>query len=195
MVFILIVILSINVTEGKRKIVTSAEDCATCLADITNYQGVCTSKYGYGLSYCCSADDMEFDASCRDAPFCSNWTLSEKMYPLACPHEKYPCGITTPHLPLSLGDDFTVNIDRFFSPVDSCFFNVTAIDKIPLEDLDPYNRKYIMVNFKKIVGMDVYIATAPTAANITDDDVIQVTGAKLNFTQNISQPLFVVLQP
>lgn len=73
-----------------------------------------------------------------------NWNITDSnMKYITCPHEKYDCGISKPNIGLSLNQSVTLELSRYFNTKSSCYYELTANDQVALEDLDPYNRKYI----------------------------------------------------
>ncbi len=69
---------------------------------------------------------------------------------------------------------------------DVCYYKLSAKDQVDLDDLDPYNRKYIQILVKTISGLDAYVGTAQNASMLDELSVTTVSSAALNFTQNIS---------
>jgi hypothetical protein len=79
-------------------------ECAACLLDTTNFAGVCRSKSGSSVAYCCTTDEMDKTrTACGDSPLCSNAIAESNMWPVTCPHEMYPCGAKSPEISLKLG--------------------------------------------------------------------------------------------
>jgi len=79
-----------------------------------------------------------------------------------------------------------VKVQKLMGPEDTCYYKLSAKDQVDLEDLDPYNRKYIQIQIKTVSGLDAYVGTAQNASMLDDLSVTTVTAAKLNFTQNIT---------
>jgi len=115
-------------TAAPRTLISKGEDCKTCIANTTAYEAVCQSNYGYGASYCCTEDDMTTEDTCMNAPLCSNTIDVMSMKYTTCPHEKYPCGISTPDLKLEFGQDVTIKVQKLMGPEDICYYKVTAKD-------------------------------------------------------------------
>lgn len=102
---------------------------------------------------------------CASADFCSDVMTSDiaqKFRTVTCPHERYPCGSSSPIVTLSLGQTVALKINKLFSPGDKCYYNFKASDKIDAEDLDPYNRKYIQIYVEKLTAMNGKIGVTST---------------------------------
>ena len=106
--------------------------------------GVCRSTFGSTTSYFCSLDEIEDEGSvCGKSPLCSTEISSSNLWPLTCPHEKYPCGANSPEIELREGLTLTLRVNKLFDEDNTCYYHIYATDRIDPDDLDTYNRKYL----------------------------------------------------
>ena len=178
-------------TSAFSTIYTGAE-CSACLLDTTNYAGVCRSKSGATVSYCCSEEEMETDRNaCKESPICSSSIDAINMWPLVCPHEKYPCGANSPEIELRLGLTLTLRVNKLFDLPDSCYYHIFASDQVSADDIEPYNLKHVQVYIESLTGMVGYVSSVNNGIeNVVETEI---TEYNYNFTVPYSDDIYLIL--
>jgi hypothetical protein len=129
--------------------------------------------------------------ACGDSNLCSSEIEAINMWPLVCPHEKYPCGANSPEIEMRLGLTLTLRVNKLFGPGDSCYYHVYANDQVSPDKVDKYNRKFLQVYVESITAMVGYISSSN--GDIKDVTDTQITEYAYNFTAPYSDDFYILL--
>ena len=136
---------------------------------------------------------METDRNaCKESPICSSSIDAINMWPLVCPHEKYPCGANSPEIELRLGLTLTLRVNKLFDLPDSCYYHIFASDQVSADDIEPYNLKHVQVYIESLTGMVGYVSSVNNGIeNVVETEI---TEYNYNFTVPYSDDIYLILQ-
>ena len=84
-------------------------------------------------------------------------------------------------------------MNKQFNNNKSCYYELYAVDKVDISDLDPYNRKYLQIYVEKMQSMTGYIGS--TSSDVLSLSQTAINQFNYNFTVPYSDTFYLVLQP